>query len=1065
MYKQKKGAKMALTKFKGAIFDLDGVITGTARVHALAWESMFNVFLKKIAKRKNKPFVPFDRKDDYLQYVDGMPRMEGVKSFLKSRGIEFPFGKYSDPPDRETVCGMGNRKNIDFQKVLRREGPDVFETSIKFIKALKKKGIKVGVASSSKNCKLILKLAGFEDLFETCVDGNISQKLGIKGKPYPDIFVTASKNLGLLPGECMVVEDAVSGVQAGRNGNFGLTLGMARNDIGEELKLNGADIVVHDLSEISIEDINNWFESGIKEDGWNFTYDGFNPEEEKLRETLTTVGNGYLGTRGCFEGEKASETHYPGTYIAGIYNKPPTKIQGRNIYNNDFVNCPNWLLIEFAIGTGKFISPVKMGIVSYTHTLNMKEGVMERSIVCKDGLGRITRIKSKRLASMANPHLCAMQYDITPVNYSDTIYIRSSIDGNIINDGVARYSDLHSKHLSGVSSGKTKDLIFLHVQTNYSKYQIAMSAKTNLYENNEAMAADKSVAQEKACIAEDIKINARENNTYTVEKLVSIYTSLDKNISNPKKSSTEILSKIKSFKNVYDPHKKAWKRLWDKSDIKITGDRFAQKAVRLHTYHLLVAASLHNKEIDAGITARGLHGEAYRGHVFWDELYILPFYNLHFPEISRALLMYRYRRLGAAKKYAKQNGYKGAMFPWQTADDGSEETQEVHYNPQNDSWGPDLSRRQRHVSIAVFYNVWRYAFEANDKKFLKDYGAEIMLEIARFWASIAKYDKSSNKYHISGVMGPDEFHEKLPGSIEDGIKDNAYTNVMTAWLLGKAIELVDGLGQKSFKRLAKKTAFKKSEIEKWKDITKKMNVVLSDKNIISQFEGYMDLKEFDWNGYREKYDNIHRLDRILKAEGDSPDYYKVSKQADTLMMFYVLSPDEIVHILRQLGYGVDDAVELLKANYDYYEKRTSHGSTLSKVVHAVISSYTHASDTPWEWFMEALKSDIFDIQGGTTIEGIHCGVMAGTLDIVIKYFAGIDTSREILKIEPHIPEHWSNLAFRICHKNKWYHFEFIKKRVKITVEGKGKYKVSLNMLGKKINLTPGKAKLVKTEGI
>jgi len=1056
---------MALTKFKGAIFDLDGVITGTARVHALAWESMFNVFLKKIAKRKNKPFVPFDRKNDYLQYVDGMPRMEGVKSFLKSRGIEFPFGKYSDPPDRETVCGMGNKKNIDFQKVLRREGPDVFETSIKFIKALKKKGIKVGVASSSKNCKLILKLAGFEDLFETCVDGNISQKLGIKGKPYPDIFVTASKNLGLLPGECMVVEDAVSGVQAGRNGNFGLTLGMARNDIGEELKLNGADIVVHDLSEISIEDINNWFESGIKEDGWNFTYDGFNPEEEKLRETLTTVGNGYLGTRGCFEGEKASETHYPGTYIAGIYNKPPTKIQGRNIYNNDFVNCPNWLLIEFAIGTGKFISPVKMGIVSYTHTLNMKEGVMERSIVYKDGLGRITRIKSKRLASMANPHLCAMQYDITPVNYSDTIYIRSSIDGNIINDGVARYSDLHSKHLSGVSSGKTKDLIFLHVQTNCSKYRIAISAKTNLYENNEAMAADKSVVQEKACIAEDIKINARENNTYTVEKLVSIYTSLDKNISNPKKSSTEILSKIKSFKNVYDPHKKAWKRLWDKSDIKITGDRFAQKAVRLHTYHLLVAASLHNKEIDAGITARGLHGEAYRGHVFWDELYILPFYNLHFPEISRALLMYRYRRLGAAKKYAKQNGYKGAMFPWQTADDGSEETQEVHYNPQNDSWGPDLSRRQRHVSIAVFYNVWRYAFEANDKKFLKDYGAEIMLEIARFWASIAKYDKSSNKYHISGVMGPDEFHEKLPGSIEDGIKDNAYTNVMTAWLLGKAIELVDGLGQKSFKRLAKKTDFKKSEIKKWKDITKKMNVVLSDKNIISQFEGYMDLKEFDWNGYREKYDNIHRLDRILKAEGDSPDYYKVSKQADTLMMFYVLSPDEIVHILRQLGYGVDDAVELLNANYDYYEKRTSHGSTLSKVVHAVISSYTHASDTPWEWFMEALKSDIFDTQGGTTIEGIHCGVMAGTLDIVIKYFAGIDTSREILKIDPHIPEHWSNLAFRICHKNKWYYFEFIKKRVKITVEGKGKYKVSLNMLGKKINLTPGKAKLVKTEGI
>ena len=172
---------MASTQFKGAIFDLDGVITGTARVHALAWESMFNVFLEKIAKRENKSFVPFDPENDYLQYVDGMPRMEGVKCFLESRGIEFPFGEYNDPPDRETVCGMGNKKNLDFQKVLKKEGPDVFETSIKFVKALKKKGIKVGVESSSKNCMLILKLAGFENLFETRVDGIVSQKLGLKG--------------------------------------------------------------------------------------------------------------------------------------------------------------------------------------------------------------------------------------------------------------------------------------------------------------------------------------------------------------------------------------------------------------------------------------------------------------------------------------------------------------------------------------------------------------------------------------------------------------------------------------------------------------------------------------------------------------------------------------------------------------------------------------------------------------------------------------------------------------------------------------------------------------------
>ncbi len=224
----------------------------------------------------------------------------------------------------------------------------------------------------------------------------------------------------------------------------------------------------------------------------------------------------------------------------------------------------------------------------------------------------------------------------------------------------------------------------------------------------------------------------------------------------------------------------------------------------------------------------------------------------------------------------------------------------------------------------------------------------------------------------------------------------------------------------------------------------------------------MDLKEFNWNLYRKKYGEIHRLDRILRAEGNSPDRYKVSKQADTLMMFYVLSPDEIGRIFKQLGYKVDDAVEFLKINYDYYAKRTSHGSTLSKVVHAVISSYIHASDTPWEWFMEALKSDMFDTQGGTTIEGIHCGVMAGTLDVIMRYFAGIDLSGEIPEINPHMPEHWSNLAFRMCHKKKWYNFEFTRKTIKVTVEGKGNNQVLLNITGKKIKLTPGKTRLVKT---
>ncbi len=1051
---------MVLTKLKGVIFDLDGVITGTARVHALAWESMFNDFLKKNAEKENIPFAPFDSDYDYLQYVDGKPRPEGVKSFLKSRGIELPFGELDDSPDSDTICGMGNRKNLDFQKVLRREGPDVFETSVKFVKDLKKKGIKVGVASSSRNCRLILHLAGIEALFETRVDGEVSRELNLKGKPDPDIFVTAAGNLGLMPGECVVVEDAISGVQAGRNGNFGLTLGIARSIDGEILRCNGADMVVRDLGEISIKDMENWFKHGIEEDGWNLTYHGFYPENEKLRETLCTVGNGYMGVRGCFEGESASDIHYPGTYIAGVYNRLGTKIHNKMIYNNDFVNCPNWLLIEFRIGTSDFLSLLKMDLLSYTQTLSFRDGILERSFIFNDGLGRITRIRSKRLTSMADPHICAIKYEITPLNYSEKITLRSSIDGNVINDGVERYRQLNSKHLSLVAHGESRDGIFLHVQTNRSKCQIVMNARTAVCQNGKQLTTAKGISKKKARISEEIEIDVLANTTYTVEKYVSVYTSLDRGVSNPKKAAQDAVSQIKSFKKIYLAHAKTWKSLWDRADIRINGDRFVQKTTRLHIYHLLVTASPHNTVIDAGMPARGLHGEAYRGHIFWDELYILPFYNIRFPEITRALLMYRYNRLNDAKRYAVQNGYEGAMYPWQTADSGAEETQEVHFNPKDGSWGPDLSRLQRHVSIAVFHNVWKYVSDTGDRKFLEDYGAEIMLEIARFWASIATYDTDTEKYHIKGVMGPDEFHEQLSGADEHGLKDNAYTNVMVVWLLEKSLELIESLSKKTLVRLKGKIGFSAGEIKRWQEISKNMNIVMLDGKIISQFDGYNALKELDWDYYRNKYGDIHRMDRILKAEGNSPDLYKVTKQADTLMMFYVLAPGEVQHILNHLGYQVDDAIQLLKENYRYYEKRTSHGSTLSKIVHAVISSYMDEGNTVWGWFVEAMKSDIFDTQRGTTIEGIHSGVMAGSLDIIMRCFAGINLSGIIPEVNPHMPGHWNSLAFRICHRNIWYDLEITQKGVKVRARGKVKKPVLIKVYEKEIRLTPGKKRIV-----
>ena len=222
-------------------------------------------------------------------------------------------------------------------------------------------------------------------------------------------------------------------------------------------------------------------------------------------------------------------------------------------------------------------------------------------------------------------------------------------------------------------------------------------------------------------------------------------------------------------------------------------------------------------------------------------------------------------------------GYRGAMFPWQSGSSGREETQEVHYNPLDGTWGADLSRRQRHVNAAIAYNLWQYYAVTRDRDFLSHYGAEMLLEIARFFDSLTTFNDATGRYEIHGVMGPDEYSEKLPDAAEPGLRNNAYTNLMAVWVLERALEVMDLLPPRRVTEIAEQIGLAPGEEERWRDITRRMTVPFHGDGIISQFEGYESLPEFDWDGYRQRYGNITRLDRILKAEGDSPDRYKLSK--------------------------------------------------------------------------------------------------------------------------------------------------------------------------------------------
>jgi trehalose/maltose hydrolase-like predicted phosphorylase len=504
----------------------------------------------------------------------------------------------------------------------------------------------------------------------------------------------------------------------------------------------------------------------------------------------------------------------------------------------------------------------------------------------------------------------------------------------------------------------------------------------------------------------------KEKEPVRVEKMVAFYSTRDKAINEPLANAQKSVVRFGDFEEGLDRHTRAWDELWSVCDVRVPSDERVQQLLRVHISHILQVCSPHTADLDTGVPARGLNGEAYRGHIFWDELYIYPFLNFRLPEITREFLMYRYRRLDEARAAARESGYKGAMYPWQSGSDGQEETQVVHLNPNSGKWEPDLSHNQRHVNAAIFYNIWRYYLATDDFEFLLDNGAEMMLEIARFWASIAFYNEERDRYEIHGVMGPDEFHEKYPGSDEEGLRNNAYTNVMVAWICEIIQEVMELLPERSCATLCEKIGLGDDEIETWSQMSDKMFIPFHEDpdlgdGIISQFEGYEDLEELDWEHYREKYGKIQRLDRILRAEGDDPDKYKLAKQADTLMLFFLFSTEELKEIFERLGY--DYTPDTQRKNVEYYEERTTHGSTLSFVVHADVSA-DFDPEASWEMFLTALESDVGDVQGGTTQEGIHMGVMAGTLDLIQRGYLGAEIRDGTLYFDPKQTEKLEGLS-------------------------------------------------------
>ncbi len=1312
--KEKSRFTILKSDYDAVIFDLDGVITRTAKVHADAWKKTFDVFLKKY--HKGGSFKPFDLDRDYRKFVDGKPRYEGAKSFIVSRDIKLPEGKPEDPPGMETICAIGNQKNRIFLQLIK-EGVEVYSSGIELVKYLKSRRFKIAVVSSSKNCSTILENVNISHLFDVKVDGIDAQTLDLPGKPHPDIFLEAARRLEVDPGRCVVVEDSIAGVQAGRDGDFGIVVGVDRKDQEEELKASGARWIVKDLSEITVEvkitdlpmvleskeqiydntkdkdivllldydgsltpivphpqdawlseemretlmklakrctvgvisgrgledvrkrvaidgiyyagshgfeiegpgvkmeyekaldfipvldeveeslrrtlasvegalverkrfsialhyrnvpdkdihlvetaaneviednpklrktygkkiyelqpDIDwnkgkaiewlmdqleitkkdaaifylgdditdedafeaikacgtgvvvgdeprkteahyrlgdvddvsaflNWLSSVMQEgDTWSLVYEGFSPHEEKLREALCTLGNGYFATRGAMANFSADNIHYPGTYLAGGYNRLKTEIAGKIVKNESLVNMPNWLLLNFRIEDEDWFDLSQVEIRFYRQELDIKNGILHRIIRFVDKEGRETRMLERRLVHMEQKHLAALEMIVDPVNWSGRLEVRSALDGEIKNDGVERYKGLSNRHLEILETKEIdKETTLLEIRTNQSKLVVAFAARVMLYRNKESTTFEKTVSKDHGCIAQHFVADLTKGERLVIEKVVSLFTARDHAISECALEAKLRVADVGRFSTLLQTHALEWKRIWYRFEIELgledpKENYYAQRILRLYAFHLLQTASKHTVDLDVGMPARGWHGEAYRGHIFWDELIIFPFLNYRLPQITRSLILYRYRRLTEARRTARALDYKGAMYPWQSGSNGKEESQLIHFNPRSERWIADNSHLQRHINSAIVYNIWQYYQVTGDLEFLSFYGAEMILEIARFWSSIATYNKELDRYEILGVMGPDEYHDGYPGIEIPGIDNNAYTNIMAVFVINKALQLPELLSEERYGELYEKLQVQKAETLRWEEISRKMRVVFHDDGIISQFEGYEDLEELDWKKYREKYQNIRRLDRILEAEEDSVNRYKASKQADVLMLFYLFSAEELTGLFGQLGY--DFEYETIPKNIKYYTGRTSNGSSLSRVIHSWVCARLNR-DVSWREFTEALKVDISDIQGGTTPEGIHLGAMAGCSDIIQRCYTGLEAREDTLILNPLLPEELKKIKLHLHYRGLWLDLEISSHKLCIHALPSGVKPIKIEVKGRAFVLDAGETKEVE----
>ncbi len=762
---------------------------------------------------------------------------------------------------------------------------------------------------------------------------------------------------------------------------------------------------------------------------WTIEFDGWRPDDEPLRESLAALGNGYVVTRGAAEEYAAGGAHYPGTYLAGGYDRDagplahPAGHHADDAPAEQLVNWPNWLPLTFRPDRpdGLWLDPDRWTILEHRRTLDLQRGLLVRRMRVRDPAGRVTALRSRRLVHMGEPHMLAMEWELTPENWSGPLVVRTALDGTVEN-GAARADGIRGReHLLPLDARHDADagVVELLVEARQSGLRVAMAARTTCSVDDRGLGVERTPDVQEGYAAEELRLSTGPGRTVRVEKIVALCTSRDRGIGEPGESAGRMVRAAPPFTELLRTHVLAWRRQWRRGDVTVSGAPDAQRALRLHAFHLMQTASPHTAELDVGIPARGWHGEAYRGHVFWDELFAFPYLVTRFPDVARSVLLYRWRRIGEAREHARKLGHRGALFPWRSGSDGREEQPHGRVGGGPGRGRHEASPLQYHVNGAVALDAWRYHEATGDVEFMSAHGAEIVVETARFWASMATLDPDDGRYHLRGVLGPDELHDRYPDADRPGVDDDAYTNVLAAWTLGCAREALALLPADRAAELCDRLAVSDAERARWDEVGSRLALPFMDDGVLAQFAGWERLEELDLAPYRERLEAGERLGPMLEADGRSPAAYRVSGHPDTLMLFYAFAPDELRAVVERLGYafGPDVAGRTLR----HHMERTVPGSRLGEAVVAWLAARDDRAGDGGSWAAveRFLSRGLHDGERHTAADGIHLGAMAVTLDLMQRCYLGVEPSDGVVRLSPALPAAIPWMHATVRHRGQW----------------------------------------------